>query len=76
MPEPCEDLPATPSGVITEQSTGYPSYDSIIDPENATISEILEENGYATSWFGKEHNTPSFQYTVAGPFDQWPVGMG
>jgi arylsulfatase len=63
-------------GVITEQSTGYPGYDSIIGPENATVAEILKENGYATSWFGKEHNTPSFQYTMAGPFDQWPVGMG
>jgi arylsulfatase A-like enzyme len=63
-------------GVITEQSTGYPGYDSVIGPENATIGEILKENGYATSWFGKEHNTPSFQYTMAGPFDQWPVGMG
>jgi arylsulfatase A-like enzyme len=63
-------------GVVTEQSTGYPGYDSIIGPENATIGEILKENGYATSWFGKEHNTPSFQYSIAGPFDQWPVGMG
>ncbi len=63
-------------GVITEQSTGYPGYDSIIGPESATIGEILKQNGYATSWFGKEHNTPSFQYTLAGPFDQWPVGMG
>src|SRR5437867_5591006 len=63
-------------GVITEQSTGFPGYDSIIGPNNATVGEILKKNGFATSWFGKEHNTPSFQYTVAGPFDQWPVGMG
>jgi arylsulfatase A-like enzyme len=63
-------------GVITEQSTGYPGYDSIIGPENATIGAILKQNGYTTSWFGKEHNTPSFQYSLAGPFDQWPVGMG
>ena len=63
-------------GVVTEQSTGYPGYDSIIGPENATVGAILKQNGYATSWFGKEHNTPSFQYTIAGPFDQWPVGMG
>jgi len=63
-------------GVITEQSTGYPGYDSIIGPENATIGAILKHNGYATSWFGKEHNTPSFQYSAAGPFEQWPVGMG
>jgi arylsulfatase A-like enzyme len=64
------------TGVIGELSTGYPGYDSIIGPENATIGTILRDNGYATSWFGKEHNTPSFQYSVAGPFDQWPVGMG
>jgi arylsulfatase A-like enzyme len=63
-------------GVITEQSTGYPGYDSIIGPDNVTIGEILKDNGYSTSWFGKEHNTPGFQYTLAGPFDQWPVGMG
>ena len=63
-------------GVVGEISTGYPGYDSIIGPDNATIGTILRDNGYATSWFGKEHNTPSFEYSVAGPFDQWPVGMG
>ena len=63
-------------GVIAELSTGYPGYDSIIGPENATIGTILKDNGYATSWFGKNHNTPGFQYSVAGPFDQWPSGMG
>jgi arylsulfatase len=47
-------------GVITEQSTGYPGYDSIIGPDNATVGEILKENGYATSWFGKNHNTRAF----------------
>src|SRR4051794_33483952 len=64
------------SGVIGELSTGYPGYDSIIGLDNATIGAILKGNGYATSWFGKNHNTPSFQYSVAGPFDQWPSGMG
>jgi arylsulfatase A-like enzyme len=64
------------SGQIGELSTGYPGYNSIIGPDNATVAEILKQNGYATSWFGKEHNTPSFQYSLAGPFDQWPVGMG
>ena len=57
-------------------STGYPGYDSVIGPESATIGEILKENGYATSWFGKNHNTPTYQYSTAGPFDQWPIGMG
>jgi arylsulfatase A-like enzyme len=63
-------------GVITELSTGFPGYDSIIGPDNATIGRVLKDNGYATSWFGKNHNTPDFQYSVAGPFDQWPSGMG
>ena len=64
-------------GVIGELATGYPGYDSIIGVDNATVGEILKENGYATSWFGKNHNTPGFQYSsAAGPFDQWPSGMG
>jgi len=63
-------------GVISEQATGYPGYDSIIEKNCATIGEILKENGYATSWFGKNHNTPTYVYSLAGPFDQWPSGMG
>ena len=63
-------------GVIGEMSTGYPGYDSVIGPESATIGEILKDNGYATSWFGKNHNTPTYQYSAAGPFDQWPIGHG
>jgi arylsulfatase A-like enzyme len=67
---------STGNGVITELSTGFPGYDSIIGADNATIGAILKGNGFATSWFGKNHNTPDFQLSVAGPFDQWPTGMG
>jgi arylsulfatase A-like enzyme len=63
-------------GVIGEMSTGFPGYDSVIGQESATVGEILKENGFATSWFGKNHNTPTFLYSVVGPFDQWPSGMG
>jgi arylsulfatase A-like enzyme len=63
-------------GVIGEMSTGYPGYDSTIGLNNATVGEILKDNGYATSWFGKNHNTPTYQYSLAGPYDQWPNGMG
>jgi arylsulfatase len=63
-------------GVISEAASGYPGYDSILGPENATIGRILLENGYRTSWFGKNHNTPSWTASQAGPFDQWPSGMG
>ena len=63
-------------GVIAEQSTGYPGYDSIMTRDKATIGKILKDHGYWTSWFGKDHNTPEFQASQAGPFDQWPTGMG
>ena len=63
-------------GVVGEAATGFPGYDSIIEKDCGTIGTILKENGYATSWFGKNHNTPFYQASQAGPFDQWPGGMG
>lgn len=63
-------------GVISEQATGYPGYNSIIPDNKATIGRILKDNGYRTSWFGKDHNTPAFEASQDGPFDQWPIGMG
>ena len=63
-------------GVVSEQSTGFPGYNSIIAKDKATIGRILKDNGFATSWFGKDHNTPTFQASQVGPFDQWPIGMG
>jgi arylsulfatase A-like enzyme len=63
-------------GVVGEAATGFPGYDSVIRKECGTVGEILKENGYATAWFGKDHNTPFYQASQAGPFDQWPTGMG
>jgi arylsulfatase len=63
-------------GQVSEMATGFPGYDSIIGPDTATLGQVLKDNGYATSWFGKNHNTPAFQASQVGPFDQWPIGMG
>ncbi len=63
-------------GVVSEQATGFPGYDSVITRDKATIGRILQDNGYSTSWFGKNHNTPGFRISMMGPFDQWPTGMG
>ncbi len=63
-------------GVISEQSTGYPGYNSIIGQDEATIGRMLLDNGYNTAWFGKDHNVPAFQASQTGPFTQWPTGMG
>ena len=63
-------------GNIAELSTGYPGYNAIIPRETATIAAILKQNGYATAWFGKNHNVPPWEASVAGPFTNWPIGQG
>lgn len=63
-------------GVISEISTGFPGYNSIIPKDASTMGRILRDNGYSTAWFGKNHNTPTYTASQAGPFDQWPIGMG
>jgi arylsulfatase len=64
------------SGFLAEWATGFPSYNNMIPASTATIGRILKGNGYQTSWFGKNHNTPDWESSVAGPFDRWPTGMG
>src|SRR5262249_27769296 len=63
-------------GVVSEQATGFPGYNSLIGKDCATAGTILRDNGYSTSWFGKPHNTPRFEASMAGPFERWPVGLG
>jgi arylsulfatase len=62
------------TGVVVDQATGYPGYDSVIKRDTAAIGEILRLNGYDTSWFGKDHNTPQWVASQAGPFTDWPTG--
>ncbi|MEZ6035515.1 MAG: arylsulfatase [Planctomycetaceae bacterium] len=64
------------TGVIIEMGTGFPGYTGIIPKETSLISEVLRDNGYATSIFGKWHNTPEGDISPAGPFDRWPTGLG
>jgi len=64
------------SGVIGELATGFPGYDGIIPKSCATIAELLSQNGYATGWWGKNHNVPDNQTSEAGPFENWPTNQG
>ncbi len=64
------------NGTITELSTGYPGYNSVLPRSTATIARILRDNGYSTSMFGKNHNTPDWETNAVGPFDHWPTGIG
>jgi arylsulfatase len=63
-------------GTLATGARGYPGYSSILPKSAATIGEVLRQNGYATSWFGKSHNTPEWEQSAAGPFDRWPDGLG
>jgi arylsulfatase A-like enzyme len=62
------------TGVVVDQATGYPGYDSVIPRDAVGIGEILRLNGYDTSWYGKDHNTPQWVTSQAGPFTDWPTG--
>lgn len=64
------------NGYLMEWSTGFPSYTTMIPRTTATVAEVLRGNGYSTWWYGKNHNTPDWETSVAGPFDRWPTGMG
>ena len=64
------------SGFLSEYATGYPSYTTMIPRATATIGKVMKYNGINTSWFGKNHNTPDWETSAAGPFDRWPTGLG
>lgn len=61
---------------ITEAATGYDGYCCILPRDCGTVGEVLRQNGYMTAWVGKNHNTPTWELSQAGPFDHWASGMG
>jgi arylsulfatase A-like enzyme len=64
------------TGVIMEQGTGYPGYNSVMPKSVGSFAEVLRQTGYGTAWFGKNHNVPDWQSSAAGPYDLWPTGLG
>lgn len=64
------------SGVVAEMATGFPGYSGLLPRSCATIAELLSPNGYATGWWGKNHNVPDSQTSAAGPFTNWPHNRG
>ena len=64
------------TGVITEAATGYDGYTCVLPRSCGTIGQVLQQYGYATAWIGKNHNTPAWETSAAGPFDRWANGLG
>jgi len=63
------------AGAIAEFANDWDGYSGVIPKTSATIAEVLGHYGYATSMFGKDHNTPVEQL-ANGPYDRTPNGRG
>ena len=64
------------SGQVAELANDWDGYSGVIPRSAATLPEILRNYGFATSAFGKWHNTPALETSDAGPFDNWPTALG
>jgi arylsulfatase A-like enzyme len=64
------------NGQIAELANDWDGYSGHIPKSSATVAEVLRCYGYATGAWGKWHNTPAEETTIAGPFDNWPTGVG
>jgi arylsulfatase A-like enzyme len=63
-------------GFITEMATAFPGSTGQIPNSTAPLAEMLRLNGYSTAAFGKWHETPSWEASIAGPLDRWPTHQG
>jgi arylsulfatase len=64
------------NGQIAELANDWDGYSGHIPKSSALAAEVLRCYGYATGAWGKWHNTPAEETTAAGPFDNWPTGLG
>lgn len=54
----------------------FPAFRGRIDPDAATIAQILQANDVSTYAIGKWHLTPPGDVNPAGPFTHWPLSRG
>jgi arylsulfatase A-like enzyme len=61
---------------IAEGAQGFPGHTGMIPMENATVAEVLRENGWNTFWVGKNHNVPLDDWAMGGSKKHWPLARG
>src|SRR5262252_9013409 len=61
---------------ITEAADGFPGASGHIPPQCATMADILQDNGWATFWLGKDHNVPEQDVAPGGSRQSWPTQEG
>ncbi len=62
------------AGVIASLGNDWDGYTGMWPATSASLARVLGCYGYASSAFGKWHNTPHNETSRAGPFDRWPTG--
>ena len=64
------------NGQIAELANDWDGYAGKIPRSSTVVADVLRHYGYSTGAWGKWHNTPALETTPAGPFDNWPTGLG
>jgi arylsulfatase A-like enzyme len=63
-------------GFLADIPLAYPGYTARLPRSAAALPRLLRDAGYSTLAVGKWHLTPRFERSAAGPFGQWPLGVG
>ena len=63
-------------GSITETATAFPGNTGKRPDSVAPLAEMLRLNGYSTSFFGKNHETATWEISISGPTSRWPNRSG
>ena len=63
-------------GSITETATAFPGNTGKRPDSVAPLAEMLRLNGYSTSFFGKNHETATWEISLSGPTTRWPNRSG
>jgi arylsulfatase A-like enzyme len=66
----------TGNAAITEAANGFPGASGRIPEQCATIGQILQANGWATFWIGKDHNVPEQDVASGASRKEWPLQKG
>jgi len=63
------------AGVIASLGNDWDGYTGMWPASSASLAKVLGYYGYASSTFGKWHNTPHAETSQVGPFNRWPTGQ-
>jgi arylsulfatase A-like enzyme len=63
-------------GSIAETATAFPGNTGVRPDSVAPVAEMLRLNGYSTSFFGKNHETATWEISISGPTSRWPNRSG